>query len=141
MDGLELFRLGRLLMKIGESAIPKSGFHKLPTSVRAVMIDVFENPGSSIVEITQRTGFPQSHVSTSVARLRDVGVFVTDPDPHDRRRTLVRQSPDIPARAERFAAPIDNAVASAISTDDPTHVREVLDALQTLTRHLNQTRD
>lgn len=132
MDGLELFRLGRTLMKIGENAIPKSGFHRLPTSVRSVMIDVFEHPDSSIQEITERTGFPQSHVSASVARLRAAGVFVTADDPRDRRRTLVRQAPGLPARAARFSAPVDDAIAAAIGTDEPARVAEIVTALERL---------
>lgn len=136
MDGLALFRLGRTLMKIGERAIPKSGFHRLPTSVRSVMIDVFEHPDSSIQEITERTGFPQSHVSASVARLRAAGVLVTTGDPRDRRRTLVRQAPDIPARAAQFSAPVDDAIAAALGTDDPGRIAEVVTALERLAEAL-----
>jgi DNA-binding MarR family transcriptional regulator len=141
MDGVELLRLSRILTKIAEQAIPPSGFHQLAASVRAVMIDVFEHPDSSIQEITQRTGFPQSHVSASVTTLRDVGVLVTTTDPHDRRRTLVRSSPDIPARAQRLSVPIDEAVATAMGTDDRTQVDEVLTALHTLARHLTRAHE
>jgi DNA-binding transcriptional ArsR family regulator len=132
VDGLGLFLLGRSLMKIGEAAIPPSGFHRMPTSVRTVMIDVFEHPDSSIQDITQRTGFPQSHVSASVARLREAGVVTTGVDPRDRRRTLVSRSPDVPRRAAAFSAPIDDAIAAAIGTDDPTRVGEVITALEGL---------
>ncbi|MFD1052512.1 MarR family transcriptional regulator, partial [Kibdelosporangium lantanae] len=96
-----------------------------PASVRAVMIDVFEHPDTSIQEITQRTGYPQSHVSASVTKLRDGGIFVTSTDPKDRRRTLVRASPDVPARAQRFARPVDNAVTAAVG---PENADEVLAA-------------
>jgi DNA-binding MarR family transcriptional regulator len=137
VNGLELFLLARRLMKIGEDAIPRVGFHQLPTSVRSIMIDVFEHPDSSVGEITTRTGFPQSHVSAAVARLRDGGVFVTSGDPKDRRRTLVRAAPDIPSRAARIAsAPIDTAVATAIGTDDPQQVNEVVAALELLAQRL-----
>jgi DNA-binding MarR family transcriptional regulator len=137
VNGLDLFLLGRRLMKLGERAIPPSGFHQLPTSVRTVMIDVFEHAGTSIQEITERTGFPQSHVSASVARLREAGVLVTTADPADRRRTLVRQAPDIPARARRFSAPIDETIATAIGTDDPAEIRDVVATLEALARRLD----
>src|SRR5690349_5597018 len=115
MDGVELLRLGRALVKLAEEAIPANAtLHQLPASVRAVMIDVFEHPNTSIHEITQRTGYPQSHVSASVTKLRDSGIFVTSTDPKDRRRTLVRAAPDVPARAQRFARPIDSAVTAAV---------------------------
>jgi predicted transcriptional regulator len=87
MNGLELFLLGRRLMKLGEDAIPPSGFQQLAVSVRSVLADALTDPGSSISDITERTGFPQSHVSVSVARLRDLGALVTDatagPEPAD----------------------------------------------------------
>jgi len=83
VDRLELFNLGRRLMKIGEEAVHEAGFHPLPTSVRSIMVDAFEHPDSSVSEITTRTGFPQSHASASIARLRDAGVLVTAIDSTD----------------------------------------------------------
>lgn len=134
MDGVELLRLGRALVKLAEEAIPaNASLHQLPASVRAVMIDVFEHPDTSIQEITQRTGYPQSHVSASVTKLRDGGIFVTSTDPKDRRRTLVRASPDVPARAQRSARPVDDAVTAAVG---PENADEVLAALDTLARNL-----
>src|SRR5947207_4856 len=98
-------------MKIGEEAIVRAGFHHLPTSVRSILVDVFEHPNSSIGEITARTGFLQSHVSAAVARLRDGGAFVTTVDPQDRRRTRVRPAPEILRRATHLrSAPIDGAL-------------------------------
>ncbi|WP_210407891.1 winged helix DNA-binding protein [Allokutzneria sp. NRRL B-24872] len=133
MRGLELYLLGRRLMKIGERAIEPSHFHELPASVRTVMIDVFEHPDSSVSEITARTGFPQSHVSASVARLREAGVLLTTTDPGDRRRTLVRQAPDVPARAAKFLkSTVDDAVAESLGLDDPSEVVELLEKLAEL---------
>src|SRR5215470_7868218 len=103
MSGLELFLLGRNLMKIGEEAIRaeaslaiamRGSSTRLPTSVRSVLIDVCQHPNSSIGEITARTGFPQSHVAASVARLRKERAVVTVVDSSDRRRTLVGPSPE-----------------------------------------------
>lgn len=137
MTGLELFRLGRKLMKIGEDAIPKAGFHELPTSVRSILIEVFEHQDSSIGEIAARTGFPQSHVSAAVARLREGGAFVTTVDPRDGRRTLVRRSPEVPDRvAQGLSTPIDAAVAAALGTDDPRQVAEAVAALESLAGRL-----
>jgi SAM-dependent methyltransferase/DNA-binding MarR family transcriptional regulator len=138
MNALELFLLGRKLMKLGERALPTTaGFHQLPTSVRSILIDVFEHPNSSIGEITARTGFPQSHVSAAVARLRDGGALVTTLDPTDRRRTLVRPSPQVPRRAARLlSAPIDGALAAALDTKDPGEVEQVVAALEALAQRL-----
>jgi DNA-binding MarR family transcriptional regulator len=138
VNGLELFLLGRVLMKIGEEAIPAAGFHQLPASVRSVLIDVFEHPNSSIGEIAARTGFPQSHVSASVARLRAIsGVLQTTVDPRDRRRTLVRVSPEaILQAAPCISTPIDGALAAALGTDNPQEVEEVVAALELLAQRL-----
>jgi DNA-binding MarR family transcriptional regulator len=137
VDGLALFLLGRKLMKLGEEAIHRAGFHQLPTSVRSILVDVFEHPDSSVGEIAARTGFPQSHVSASVARLRAGGALVTAVDPQDRRRTLVRPSPQVRHRApEGGAAPVDAALAAVLGTQDPQKVAEVVATLEALARRL-----
>jgi DNA-binding MarR family transcriptional regulator len=85
-------------MQLSERAFPAG---KGATSIRLVMIDIAYHPGTSISEVVQRTGFPQSHVSASVARLREIGVVETEADPLDRRRTLVRTRPSaVAARAD-----------------------------------------
>lgn len=133
VDGLRLFLLGRRLMKLGKQAIPPSGFRRLPTSVRSVMIDVFEHPGSSVGEIVERTGFPQSHVSASVTRLRDGGVLVSEPDPADRRRTLVRAGPDVAARAARVGpGAVEPVLAAEAPGVDVAELGAALDRLADL---------
>src|SRR5919199_6202025 len=106
MNALELFLLGRSLMKIAEQAIPTAGSPRLPTAVRSVLLDVFEHPNSSIGEIAARTGFPQSHVSAAVARLQALGgALETTVDPQDRRRTLVRPAAEAHSQAASPASP------------------------------------
>ena len=143
MNGPELYRLGRRLIRIGVKAIPPGGFRELPTSVRMVLVDVIDHPETTITQIVERTGFPQSHVSSSVARLRDAGVFVTTVDPNDRRRTLVTLSREHMARVKeksRDLEPIDSIIESALIdsatfTDD--NLRDALAALETLARLLD----
>jgi DNA-binding MarR family transcriptional regulator len=139
VNGVELFRLGRRLMKLGVLAIPASGFRELPTSVRIVLVDVFEHPGATIGQIVERTGFPQSHVSAAVARLRDSGVLMTSVDPADRRRTLVAPSTEHLARAERGQEemePIDDLLEAALverlGPDGADQVAEATAALELL---------
>jgi DNA-binding MarR family transcriptional regulator len=127
MNGLELFLLGRKLMKLGEEAIPPSGFRQLPTSVRSVLIDVYEHPGSSISEITERTGFPHSHVSMSVARLRKASALITTSDPADRRRTLVAPNPEVLRRLPELASePVDVVLTQATESSDVAEAVELL---------------
>ena len=134
MNAIELFVLGRKLMKLAELALPAG---ELNPSVRSVLLDVATKPGSSISEITERTGFPQSHVSASVAKLREIGAVETEVDPLDRRRTLVRITPTTIRRATRRATtPVDNVLAGAMGDGDTDEVAEVLEALDLLARRL-----
>ncbi|MFG2039734.1 MarR family transcriptional regulator [Dactylosporangium sp. NPDC048998] len=140
MNGLELLVLGRTLMKLGGVALPALGSETLPASVRSVLIDIAQHPDSSVGEIAARTGFPQSHVSASIARLQDNGNVVTAPDPRDRRRTLVRTNPEQRGGLLVISGPpIDDALLQAI--DDPRALPEVQAALETLQRHLVPPRD
>jgi DNA-binding MarR family transcriptional regulator len=143
MNGTELFRLGRRLMKLGIAGIPPSGFRELPTSVRMVLVDVYEHPGSTIGQIVERTGFPQSIVSAAVARLRESGALETTTDPADRRRTLVAPSLEHQARAaqaEHEQPPVDDLLAAALverlGPDGAVHLPEVTAALDLLARLL-----
>jgi DNA-binding MarR family transcriptional regulator len=116
VNGADLFRLGRRLMKLGVLGMPSGGFRDLPISVRMVLVDVFEHPGTTIGQIVERTGFPQSHVSQAVARLRESGALETSVDPADRRRTLVMPI-DRAARPEREhqeLEPIDELLEAAL---------------------------
>jgi DNA-binding MarR family transcriptional regulator len=129
--------LGRRLMKLGEEAIPPSGFRQMPTSVRSVLVDVYEHPGSSVSEITARTGFPQSHVSASVTRLREAGAVISGSDPADRRRTLVSPNPEVRRGVAALAwEPLEAVLGRAIGTGDPAEVAEATAALELLDRLL-----
>src|ERR1700753_1205742 len=133
MNGLELYLLGRRLMKLGEEALPPSGLDDMGASVRSVLTDVFSHPGSSVSESRARPVSPQSNVSSSVARLRDLGVLVTAPDPADRRRTLVRPAEGMVQKAVRKAATsVDGPRAEAIGPDARDRLPEALAALALL---------
>jgi DNA-binding MarR family transcriptional regulator len=137
MDAIHLFLLGRKLTKIGEQALTGTGGSRLGAGGRLILEDVVTHPDSSIRDITDRTGFPQSHVSSTVAHLRDLGVLATAADPTDRRRTLVRTTEFYEQRAaERGSAPADSAIAAALSGLDPDVVAEVTAALDVLGRIL-----
>ncbi|GIG59279.1 hypothetical protein Lfu02_36510 [Longispora fulva] len=136
MDGFELHDLGRKLMKIGEEAIPDTaGLRRLPIGVRHILTDVFGHPGTSITEITERTGFPESHILASVATLRDVGALETAVDPDHEGRTIVRPIPRHSA-SDRAAAPVDELLAAAAGIGDPDQVKEMVATLEMLARRL-----
>ncbi|MFI7029233.1 MarR family winged helix-turn-helix transcriptional regulator [Microbispora rosea] len=144
MNGVDLFLLGRTLMKIGEEAMPVADIAPSGATqavgVRTVLVvvaDLRAHPETSVGEIAARTGLPQSAVSGAVARLKEAGAVVTAPDPADRRRVLIRHAPGRPARVEAVrAAGIEEPLAAALGTGDPTQVAEVVAALEFLARRL-----
>ncbi|NRQ37580.1 winged helix-turn-helix transcriptional regulator [Nonomuraea sp. NN258] len=127
-------------MRMGEEALPTVGLNLSPVGVRSSMVvaaDIDEHPGTSVREIAERTGLVQSLVSASVARLRDAGVVVTETDPNDRRRTLVRHAPDkSPREMEVEGIPVDHAVISAFHAGDDEEAAQVVAALETLSARL-----
>jgi DNA-binding MarR family transcriptional regulator len=132
MNPMSLFLLGRRLMQIAEGALPTGKWAK---SGRLVFVDVTYHPNSSITEITERTGFPQSLVSTAVAKLREIGLLESGPDPLDRRRTLVRTTPEISAVQERIGAlSIDDILAQELTREDQHELPDVIAALDLLSR-------
>jgi DNA-binding MarR family transcriptional regulator len=129
---MSLFLLGRKLMQIAEGALPGG---KKGTSRRLVFVDVAYHPNSSISEITTRTGFPQSLVSTAVAGLRELGLLESEPDPLDRRRTLVRTTPALGAIQDRLGSvPIDDILARELTADN--QLTDVIAAIDLLSRLL-----
>jgi DNA-binding MarR family transcriptional regulator len=131
---MSLYLLGRKLMQIAEGMLPTG---RRVTSTRLVFVDVAYHPNSSITEITQRTGFPQSLVSTAVARLREMGLLETEPDPLDRRRTLVRTTPvinDVEGRLSQVS--IDDVLAKELTPEHEEDLINVIAALELLSRLL-----
>jgi DNA-binding MarR family transcriptional regulator len=135
MNALELIMLGRRLTKIGEEVLRGSKAQSMPTGPSLVLRDVFAHPGSSITDVTARTGLPQSYVSESVARLRDQGIVETSADPADGRRTLVQVTAEHPRTvAAKGSASVDAALAAALG--DPADADEIIGALAALAERL-----
>jgi DNA-binding MarR family transcriptional regulator len=134
MNPMSLYLLGRRLMQIAEESLPQG---KMAKSGRLVYVDVAYHPNSSITEITDRTAFPQSLVSSAVARLRGMGLLESEPDPLDRRRTLVRTTDTRRAIEGRLAATsIDDSIANELSDDDRVELIVVMAAIELLSRVL-----
>lgn len=128
---MQLLRLGKRLAELGRDTIDQAGPTSLTPGEVAVIADVFRYPDCSVREIVARTGFAQSHVSASIARLREHGLLETAPDPTDGRRTLVRLTGRahraLRARADR---PADEAIAKAVP--DPSRAERVVALLDEL---------
>jgi DNA-binding MarR family transcriptional regulator len=131
VDAGELHRLGRRLVALSRATTDDQGDLVVTAGERAVLEDVLTNPGSSVSEIQRRTGFVQSHVSASVARLRERGLVDTAADAGDGRRTrVVATGATTAAIGRRAGRSIRSALAEA--TDDPGRAAALLDELATL---------
>jgi DNA-binding MarR family transcriptional regulator len=133
----DLIVLGRQLTRIGETVMRGQGPPAQPTVAGMVLADVFAHPGSSISEITARTGMPQSHVSETVARLREQGTVESFPDSADRRRTLVRVSAQHPQNVMRAAlVPADAELTAALGDISPDEAANIIKTLEVLAARL-----
>lgn len=137
MNAFQLISLGRRLTRIGEEAARGARSH-VPGGVVLIIDDVIRHPDSSIGEIAGRTGLPQSHVSATVAKLRDAQRFRVRADPRDGRRTLVRVEPDL-ARAVGASGGrgVESAIAEALDGSTAGEVGEVVKLLEQLAAMLS----
>ncbi len=146
MEALDLIVLGRQLTRIGELAMrgeqdpatpPRHKYRDLPPGTLLVMRDVFAHPGSSITDITARTGLPQSYVSESVVRLRERGMAETTVDPADGRRRLVSITGQHLQRvASASVTDADALLLTELGGIDGERARQVIDVLSELARRL-----
>jgi DNA-binding MarR family transcriptional regulator len=141
MDALELIMLGRRLSRIGEEAMRGGQAPALPAGHALVLRDVLAHPGSSVSDITARTGLAQSIVSKAVARFGEQGIIQIGADPADGRRTLAR----VTARhlddvRRKGTLPADAALAAALGETGPAAVAEIITGLQALAARLHRDR-
>ncbi|MEV4443283.1 MarR family transcriptional regulator [Streptomyces sp. NPDC049577] len=131
VDGVRLLRLGKRLTELGREVIARSGATSLTPGEVAVVSDVFRHPGTHVREICARTGFVQSHVSASVARLRERGLLTADPDPVDRRRTRIELTDRaVEAIRDRAGRPAGDVLAQAVA--DPERARRAAELIEEL---------
>jgi DNA-binding MarR family transcriptional regulator len=122
MEAEQMHRLGKRLVELSAEATGAPGDITLTLGEAAVLEDAIEHPDSSISLIRERTGFTRTHVSASVARLKERGLLATAPgSPHAgpasawRSGTRVRPTATAVQTISRRA---DEAVARAVA--DPS---------------------
>ena len=138
MDPVELFLLGRRFMKIAESALPDVGAGSGGNrTTLLVASEIAGHPGSTVGEIAARSGLPQSAISQAVARLVKAGSVVSEPDPADGRRTLLRHAGETSERvAEIRATSIRPALESVTGRADAASLDAIEGALRQLSTAL-----
>ncbi len=140
VDAGELHRLGRRLLALSRAASGQAGDLALVPGQEAVLEDLLRHPNSTVSEIRDRTGFTQSHVSASVARLRDHGLIQTAADPSDGRRTRLRTTrATTHVISKRGRRTIDDTIATAVA--EPDQADRALELLDELARILQPRRD
>jgi DNA-binding MarR family transcriptional regulator len=131
MDAARLQRLGKRLVELSREVVTDARDMPLTPGEIAVLTDAIRHPDSSVTDIHARTGFVQSHVSVSVARLRERRLVQTIADPADGRRTLVRVTDDaISAIMRRAGRQVDTAIGEAVA--GPVEARRVVALLDEL---------
>jgi DNA-binding MarR family transcriptional regulator len=131
VNGGQLHRLGRRLIELSREVTGEPGDPALTPGEAAVLDNAIFHPGSSVSEISERSGFAQSHVSVSVARLRERGLITTEADPADGRRTRVRATEvTVKAIVRRAGRGVDDAIRHAV--DGPDEARRVTALLDEL---------
>lgn len=133
MDAHELHRLGRCLLALSRAAIGQAGDLTLVPGQEAVLEELLRHPDSTVSEIRDRTGFTQSHVSASVAKLRAHGLLDSSPDPRDGRRTRLRVTADLRAAVlSRAGRDVTPTLTKALGAHKAEHALALLEELSQL---------
>ncbi len=143
MNSLDLFLVGKKLMQLGEEALVQVAppDHLATRAHLLLLADINDNPWTTISEAVQRTGLPQSQVSTLVGKLVEIGSLVTRSDPRDRRRTLVNINAEVSDRvAQVRSQPVGDVLRLASKSQTTAALAEVEAAIETLLRHLTDRR-
>jgi DNA-binding MarR family transcriptional regulator len=136
MNGSQLHRLARRLRELALAVTSEEDEERVSAGELAIVEDVAAHPGAAVGEIAARTGLAQSLVSRTVALMREAGIFVTRPDPTDRRRSLVSIPPEqIVGFRDRAARPLGPELARALpwrTPEERAHAEALLDELAAL---------
>jgi DNA-binding MarR family transcriptional regulator len=93
-------------------------------------------------ELAQLLRLSSGGSSILVARLQRAGCAVRETHPTDRRRVLVRLSPDIQTRLAEITAPLDNRIAELTAgltdSDRPTVERFINNVAHAAERHADE---
>jgi DNA-binding MarR family transcriptional regulator len=103
MNVRDVIWLGQRLAEAGQDDIRQLA-PGVPTAELIVMYDLLDHGPSTVSELSQRTGYVQSRVSSAVVGLRGRGWIETRADPTDGRRTVVDVPEDVRRQAREVQA-------------------------------------
>ena len=93
----------------------------------AILDDLLINGRSAVRDITERTGFAQSHVSASLAKLTERGQVKWEKNPKDARSRWADLAPKERARLEEAAATrVEDALAEELGVQDAEKLVKLL---------------
>lgn len=125
MDSVRLHALAMALRQVAADASPDGG---RGGAAAVVLRDIAIHGPTAVGEVARRTGVVQSQVSTVVARLREEGVVVAEPDPAGGRRVLLAVDP-AGLKAAYVAGDVRDAVRERLAARGEVVTDEAVDAV------------
>lgn len=127
MRAATLHLLGRRLSGIAGDLTHADADGSTTPGELAVLDDLLAHPRSSVRDITERTGFAQSHVSASLAKLVDRGQVRWEKNPKDARSRWADLTPKERERLEAGAASrVEEALAEQLGQKDAERLVKLL---------------
>ena len=116
MRAADLHRLARTLRAVALLATENTGDDRVNAGELAVLEDIARNPGSTIRDITRRTGLAQSLVSRITHGMADGGALTIRTDSGDGRRVRIDLDPSTRMMILERAS---NTISAAIAATTP----------------------
>lgn len=104
MKAATLHQLGRRLSGLAEGMMHAERTASVTAGEMAILDDLLVHGRSTVRDITARTGFAQSHVSASLARLAEASQVEWEKNPKDARSRWADLAPDERAVLQAGAA-------------------------------------
>lgn len=127
MRAATLHQLGRRLSGIAGDLTHAEGHQGATPGELAILDDLLLHPRSAVRDITGRTGFAQSHVSASLARLVERGQVKWEKNPADARSRWADLTRKERLRLEAGAASrVEDALAEQLGAKDAERLVKLL---------------
>lgn len=143
MRAADLHRLARTLREVALRATGNTGEDRVNAGELAVLEDVARHPGSTVRDVTDRTGLAQSLVSRITRAMADAGALTIDADPQDRRRVRIALEERTRAMIlDRAGGSIDAALAertASLTAQERSRLRHHLEEAAALLQRADGT--